>query len=68
MLYNSFELAKIYQQERLEAAERYRLLKEIQTDEPSLRDRLLSKLGDILICCGTTLKQRALTPVRSGKL
>jgi hypothetical protein len=68
MLYNSFELAKIYQQERLKELKHYRLLKEIQAGEPSLQDRFLSKLGDLLICCGTKLKKQVMVPVNSGKL
>jgi hypothetical protein len=67
MFYFDYDLAKIYYRERLEEAAYYRRLNELRAGEPSLQDRLLSKLGDLLICCGTKLKKHTMLPVSSGK-
>lgn len=50
------DLAKIYQQERLEEARMARLVKEARAGRPGLRDRLLVESGELLIIIGHRLK------------
>jgi len=61
MIDQSFELAKIHQQELLRTAEHVRMLKAINRNRisrASLRDRFLASLGTALIRGGVRLRAR----------
>jgi len=52
------ELATINQKEHLEAARRARLVKEVEAVRPTLRKRLVSSGGDLLIFLGQKIKEQ----------
>jgi hypothetical protein len=55
--YLAHELARINQKEHLEAAQRARLVKEVEVGRPRLRKRLVSSGGDLLIFVGQKIKE-----------
>jgi hypothetical protein len=57
MIYFPFELVKIYQQERIEKADHYRLLEQIRAGEPDLPSYLFSKMSSFSVCLGLKLKK-----------
>ena len=52
------ELAKARQRDLLEEAERRRLISRLRAGQPSMIDRLLEKLGDLLTRTGGQLQVR----------
>jgi hypothetical protein len=58
MIYFPFELVKLCQQERIEEAEHYRLLKQTRAGQPGLPSHHFSKISRFSVCLGLKLKKQ----------
>jgi hypothetical protein len=58
MIYFPYELAKLYEQERIEEAEHCWQIKQIKAGKLKLTDHLFSNIHHILMCSGRKLKKQ----------